>query len=480
MKKIKDILTRRIEDYRDESEVYINNEIATNVLMGKVVAGMIGIAILNLILIVCGVFDASMINDFASYIAILILQTAIVIANIKTKGHLLYVRYGLICGVIIAMCYFVSVYASEITIIVALPMFIAVKYYDYKFTKKVVIITIVMAAIGMYLYYFTGGVNLNIFYLEEPGIIFDANVPIVVLGVDKEVYIYRLLIYDYLFDFLVLFLLGYIACFLTKHGRKMIEEESDNIEKSARIETELGLATEIQADMLPCTYPAFPNHQDIDLFAVNYPAREMGGDFYDYLQIDDDHVAIIMADVSGKGIGAAFFMSIAKSSLDFTLSEYNVFSPADHLTRNNHYLYLNNKAGLFVTCWLGIYEISTHKLTYANAGHNSPVIIRKGQQPEYLKGKTGLVLAGMDDTQYKDNVIELNKGDEIILYTDGVTEANDASKNLFGEQRLLKEIDKVKELSCLDQVNAIIASLQEYMKDTEQFDDITLLSMKIK
>lgn len=480
MKKLKNILFRKIENCRNENEVYIKNEIKTNILMGKIIFASTVIGVIYFVFAILGFFGEDTVLNYSISLLVLIIQATIIVVNVVTKGHLLYARYLLLASVVIAVCCFLSFFGSEIIIIVALPMFLAVRYYDVKFTRNIVLIALITATIGLTLYYFNGYVNFNIFYLENPGIIFDANVPIVILGVEKETYIYRLLVYDYLFDFLILFVLGSVAYSITKNGRKMIVEESRNAEKSARIDTEIALATEIQANMLSCNYPAFPNHLDIDLFAVNYPAREMGGDFYEYLEIDDDHVGIVIGDVSGKGIGAAFFMSIAKSALSFSLSEYKTTTPAEHLTGTNRFLYRNNQSALFVTCWLGIYEISTRKLTYASAGHNPPVLIRKGQEPIFLKGKAGLVLAGMDNIVYKDNVVELNKGDEILLYTDGVTEANDSSSNLFGEERLLKVVRNIRNLSCLDQVNSTIASLKTYMNGIEQFDDITLLAMKIK
>ena len=192
-----------------------------------------------------------------------------------------------------------------------------------------------------------------------------------------------------------------------------------------RIGTELALATRIQADMLPNIFPAFPDRTDFDIYATMDPAKEVGGDFYDFFLIDDDHLCMVMADVSGKGVPAALFMMASKIILRNNAMMGK--SPAKILGPTNA-ICSNNQEEMFVTVWLGILEISTGKLTAANAGHEYPVMKRPDGRFELLKDKHGFVVGGMEGVKYKDYELQLEPGAKLFLYTDGVPEATDAQR----------------------------------------------------
>ncbi|MGI6069842.1 MAG: SpoIIE family protein phosphatase [Blautia sp.] len=197
-----------------------------------------------------------------------------------------------------------------------------------------------------------------------------------------------------------------------------------------RIGAELNVATQIQADMLPRIFPAFPERKEFNIFASMDPAKEVGGDFYDFFLVDDDHLAIVIADVSGKGVPAALFMVIAK-----TLIKNHALigeCPADIFTNVNDQLCEGNEAGLFVTGWMGILNLTSGDFVYVNAGHNPPLLMRKGGEFSYLKNRPGFVLAGMEGMRYKQAQLTLAPGDRIYLYTDGVTEATDIHNELYG------------------------------------------------
>jgi len=185
-----------------------------------------------------------------------------------------------------------------------------------------------------------------------------------------------------------------------------------------------------------------------------------------------------MADVSGKGVGAALFMTISKIVLKNQLMA--TLDPAAALTNTNKQLCENNDAGLFVTCWAGIYNTTTNEMVFTNAGHNPPIIVRKGESPSYLKTKTGFVLAGLETSTYSNCNVKLDLGDELILYTDGVTEANNPNSQLYGEERLIKTVESIKDLPAHEQVNNIVADIHKFMGDAEQFDDITILAVRNK
>jgi len=243
-----------------------------------------------------------------------------------------------------------------------------------------------------------------------------------------------------------------------------------------RIGTELSLAKRIQASMLPHVFPPFPNRKEFDIYAMMIPAREVGGDFYDFFLIDEDHLCLVIADVSGKGIPAALFMMISKTILQSCAMLGN--SAAETLTRMNEALCSNNQVEMFVTVWLGILEISTGKLTAANAGHEYPALKRKDGEFELVKDKHGFVIGGMPQSRYKEYEIQLNPGDVLYVYTDGVPEASDAENNMFGTQRMIEALNQSGNPDAEGRIKGVYGSVNAFVKDAEQFDDITMLCME--
>ena len=245
-----------------------------------------------------------------------------------------------------------------------------------------------------------------------------------------------------------------------------------------RIGAELDVAKHIQASMLPCIYPAFPERPELDIYATMTPAKEVGGDFYDFFLVDDDRLAMVMADVSGKGVPAALFMVIAKTLIKNVTQ--TGLSPKDVLEKVNNQLCVGNEAEMFVTVWLGILEISTGKLTCANAGHEYPVIKRAGGDYELIKDKHGFVLAGMEGSHYKEYELHMDPGDWLFLYTDGVAEATDANNQLYGTERMLKALNNNKNVSCEKLLYCMKEDIDSFVDEAPQFDDITMLSLELK
>ncbi len=245
-----------------------------------------------------------------------------------------------------------------------------------------------------------------------------------------------------------------------------------------RIGAELHVATEIQANMLPSIFPAFPDREEFDLFATMTPAKEVGGDFYDFFLVDDDHLALIIADVSGKGVPAALFMVIAKTLLKNAVQIG--LSPKDALERVNNQLCETNDAGMFVTVWLGVVEISTGQLTYSSAGHEYPALQRNGETFSLLKEKQGFVLAGLDDMKYKNYEIQLQAEDVLFLYTDGVTEATRKDDVLFGSDRAIEALRQANSKDPQEILNKLAEELDNFVGDAPQFDDITMLAIRYR
>ena len=242
-----------------------------------------------------------------------------------------------------------------------------------------------------------------------------------------------------------------------------------------RIGAELNVATQIQADMLPRIFPAFPERKEFDIYATMDPAKEVGGDFYDFFLVDEDHLAVVIADVSGKGVPAALFMVIAKTLIKNHAQ--NKETPGDVFTHTNEQLCEGNDAGLFVTAWMGVLEISTGRFVYVNAGHNPPLLKRAGGRFEWLKSRPGFVLAGMEGVRYRENDMVLEPGDCLYLYTDGVTEATSAGQELFGEQRLQDALNEAAGLPVHELLPRIKEKIDTFVGDAEQFDDVTMLGL---
>ncbi len=261
---------------------------------------------------------------------------------------------------------------------------------------------------------------------------------------------------------------------------KYIENITSVTAEKERIGAELNVATKIQADMLPCIFPPFPNKEEFDIFATNLPAKEVGGDFYDFFLIDDDHLGIVMADVSGKGVPAALFMVISKTLLKNQMQNKLEVEKVFELVNNQ--LCENNTASMFVTVFAGVYEISTGIFTYVNAGHNPPALYRKGGEFTWLPTRPGFVLAGMEDIRYKPQQVTLQSGDRLFMYTDGVTEAMNPQDELFSDPRLLDTLNQLDlENRTLDgQLKDIKAEIDRFADGADQADDITMLMMEIK
>ena len=245
-----------------------------------------------------------------------------------------------------------------------------------------------------------------------------------------------------------------------------------------RIGTELALATRIQADMLPNIYPAFPERAEFDIFASMNPAKEVGGDFYDFFLIDDDHLCVFIADVSGKGVPAALFMMA--SMIILANNAQMGKTPAQILQDTNAAICSNNREEMFVTVWLGILEISTGKLRAANAGHEYPVIKYPNGKYELFKDKHGFVIGGFNGAKYQEYEIDLEPGSVLFLYTDGIPEATNKNQELFGENRMLDALNNIDSSSPKDILDGVRKAVDDFVQDAEQFDDLTMVSVEYK
>ena len=255
-------------------------------------------------------------------------------------------------------------------------------------------------------------------------------------------------------------------------------EQENMIRQQEQIVKELRTAKQIQKSVLPHIFPPFPERKEIDLYASMDPAKDVGGDFYDFYLIDADHLCLVIADVSGKGIPAALFMMLSKRILeDFARQEH---TPDQILEKANELLCENNQAEMFVTVWLGILEISTGRLTAASAGHEYPAIFKKDGRFELFKDRHGFVLGGMDGMRFKSYDLQISPGDKLFVYTDGVPEATDADGELFGTDRMIAALNSCAGDSPEQILHKVKSAVDTFVGDAEQFDDLTMMCLEYK
>lgn len=245
-----------------------------------------------------------------------------------------------------------------------------------------------------------------------------------------------------------------------------------------RIGAELDVAKHIQSSMLPCIFPAFPDRMEFDIYASMTTAKEVGGDFYDFFMVDERHLAIVMADVSGKGVPAALFMVIAKTLIkDHTQEDRDL---GKVFTEVNNLLCESNSEGLFVTAFEGVLDLATGEFNFVNAGHEIPYICKKNEGFKPYKIKAGFVLAGMEDMKYKAGCLTLEEGDKIFQYTDGVTEATNAANELYGSERLNNILNLNTDKTPFEILQAVKGDIDRFVGEADQFDDITMLCLEFK
>jgi len=256
-----------------------------------------------------------------------------------------------------------------------------------------------------------------------------------------------------------------------------VEDLTEVTAVKERMSAELSVARNIQADSIPSVFPAFPDRQEFDVYASMTPAREVGGDFYNFFLIDDDHLTLLIGDVSGKGVPASLYMMVTNILASDRARVGGL--PSQILSYLNDDLCENGRSDMFVTVWLGILELSTGKVVAANAGHEYPALMEQGTFT-LLKDKHGFVLGGMEHMAYKDYEIRLKPGDKLFLYTDGVPEATDPDNQMFGTERMLEVLNREPEAPPRKILELVHSSVNDFVREAEPFDDLTMLCLEYK
>jgi sigma-B regulation protein RsbU (phosphoserine phosphatase) len=258
--------------------------------------------------------------------------------------------------------------------------------------------------------------------------------------------------------------------------KRYIRDLTETTAAKERIESELKIAREIQMSIIPKIFPPFPDRPEFDIFAFIEPAKEVGGDLYDFFFIDDDHICFMIGDVSGKGVPASLFMAVTKTLFKANTSEGA--RPDEILTRLNNELARDNESCMFVTIFCGILNTKTGEVLYSSAGHNPPLVLCREKGVEYLGASGGVAVGAMEGLSFKTEKLVLHPGECLFMYTDGVTEAANLRDELFSEKRLLDDLSPLRDRPIKAIVSSLMEKIEDFSQGAPQADDITMMIIK--
>ena len=472
----------RLRERLTPDEMFVETEVQANKLAALILFCSGIIIALILVLTAFGLFLLPMESVFSPLIQALAEVVILIVVCRAVKYRAWWLKHLLMLAIILVYARLDCVVTHKAAILMVLPVVLSSRYFSRRLTVFTSLVSTVAFAASAVYGATHGMINLNIVTMDAGitmtttgGFLGDT---VKNAGVSDAMLIKNTMLFDYLPRWLMFSIATIVSCNIARRGRDMVVTQHDKDVETARISTELNLATRIQADMVPNIYPAFPDRREFDVYATMDPAKEVGGDFYDFFLIDDDHLCLVMADVSGKGVPAALFMMASKIILANNAMIGK--SPAQILTDTNAAICSHNREEMFVTVWLGILEISTGKLVAANAGHEYPVVKHGDGSFEVLRDKHGFVIGGMAGMKYKEYELTLEPGSKLFLYTDGVPEATDAESNMFGADRMLDALNEKKDGTTVEILKHVRASVDGFVKDAEQFDDLTMLCMEYR
>ena len=481
VKKAKNTIRKRLdEEFLHTTETLWTNEIEANIFVAKALLVTAAALVISLILNEFRVFTVEK-TVMRRTCGFAFLETIIpAIICYKLKGQKKWLKIIMLAEYTIVIARIQSVLNHNVVLAMVLPVVLSVRYYSKYVTLFVTLLSALLSGLSAWacVVLEMGILDLNFVPVNNGTTINIINGSLresllKAQPLDLNEAMNKYFVGAYLPRYLIFSLIAIICIEIAGKGRKAIFDQAGEAKKTERISTELNLASDIQSNMLPNIFPAFPERNDFDIYATMDPAKEVGGDFYDFFFVDDRHLALVIADVSGKGVPAAMFMVITKTLIkDHTQLG---LSPSEVFTRVNNILCEGNDAGLFVTAWMGVLDLDTGILSYANAGHNHPVVMLNGET-SFLKSKPGFVLAGMENIKYSQFELQLHRGDKIFLYTDGATEATNLDNELYGEERLITCLRKQLGKNVEDTLHGVRDDIDKFVGKAEQFDDLTLLA----
>lgn len=470
----------KIYESKETKAVFEQNEYESNRLSFFVILTCAAILVISWALNIAGVFNVA--PHKMNILAVFgLAEFAVpVVLYLKFNGKKRWLKYVMIITLLFVCTQLFSILNHNVILIMILPVLLSSRYFSKGFTIMISILTVLSAAGASVLTVLYGIIDLNFYPSPESGtvIVIENTLrnAVTALGIDTSKAAVWMMINGFLPRLLVFTVIGFISVYIAKRGHDMVLRQDEIARVSANVKAELNTATQIQNGMVPNIYPAFPERKEFDIYAGMYTAKEVGGDFYDFFLVDEKHLAMVIADVSGKGIPAALFMMASKILIgDRTLMGG---TPAQILEFVNDRICSNNQAEMFITVWLGILDIETGNVIAANAGHEYPVIRRNGGKYELLKDKHGFVVGGMEGVRYKDYEFTLNKGDSIFLYTDGIPEANNAAQEQFGTDRMVDALNINPDGAPEEILSNVKNEVNSFVGDAIQFDDLTMLCLR--
>lgn len=468
------------EEHLKMTQTLWENEVHANLFVARIMIVTAGLALIILILSALQVFTINMIS--------LLLQaffelTIPAVLCFWLKGERKWLKIPLMVFYCLVLARLEMVLGHNVTLCLVFPVVLSVRYYSRKFTYFVAAITVFLSGFAEFFGVAMNMGRLNLNMVELPAgtvLTFTEFAPlrdvIPVDAIDYNHLWFHTLQHSFLPKIFLFVLVALICVEIAKRGRMAIFDQMAETQKTERLATELNLASRIQNDVLPNVFPVFPERKEFDLFAMMVTAKEVGGDFYDFFIIDDDHIALVMADVSGKGVGAALFMMVARTLIK-TRAQMGG-TPGEILHDVNNQLCEGNAAELFVTVWLGILEISTGKGLAANAGHEHPIKRTKDGKYEAVIYKHSPALAALEGIKFAEHEFIMQPGDSLFVYTDGVAEATNSSDELFGIERTLEALNKEPDAAPEKVLDNVMDGINEFVGGAEQFDDITMLCLR--
>ena len=483
MSKYKSFIGKLKEEFLTSTNTLWENEVNANLFVARILIYTGIIAALIMLLSATHVFSISsavMMRYLGFAIVELVVPAAICI---YLKGEKPWLKVLLMAAYVVVLARLHMVLGHNIVLCLVFPVALSVRYFSGPLTSFVSGLTIFTYLASSY-YGITHAITrVDLNMLELPGgtvlkfpEFTELRNVIDPALIDYNRLFLHFLQHSFLPKFILFTMIAIICTMIAERGRMAIYAQKAETEKTERLSTELNLASDIQTNVLPRIFPAFPERKEFSLHASMNAAKEVGGDFYDFFFVDDDHIALVIADVSGKGIPAALFMMVARTLIkNRTLMGGR---PSEILYDVNNRLCEGNVAQLFVTVWLGIIEISTGKGISANAGHEHPVLRSKDDEYGLVVYKHSPVVAAMEDMRFKDHEFELKPGDSLFVYTDGVAEATNSSNELFGTDRMLEALNKDPDALPEQVLENVMEGIDDFVKDAEQFDDITMMGLK--
>lgn len=443
----------------NEKEIYLKNEKKANIALAftsLVFATFLLITwILNICKVQAFVYEGSLNSVVQVILPIVVATLALPSCFIKTKIiSMNWIKYYILIAFVVAVGV-VGFLVPQEGIFFAACIVASTLYFKPKVTRIVFYVSLVLLVIAPVVAVALGGFLPN-----------DYNT-----GMNKWA---SLFVFNICPRVLAVVIIAQITNGLAKRADKILEDEVNAVKHSEKVSSELSIASIIQGAVLP---KEFPDSAFGEIYGLMDSAKKVGGDFYDFFNLDDDHLVIVIGDASGKGIPSSLYMMKAQSLIR-AHAKHCKLNTAKIIMDVNESLCEGNEYNMFVTCWLGILDKQSGKLRYTNAGHNPPIIKSSGKF-EYLSARPGIVLGGFNDFEYQETSINLKKGDKIFLYTDGVTEAHNVKSELYGEDRLLEVVSKL-DASPYETVTRIREDVRQFSRNTEQFDDITMLMVEYR